>query len=92
MDLQDSNSPRTWRIRHAVKKLSNTGIAAMHERDYLQERLQIATKRQREKSEQKPRRRRRIPEDGLIFKNKEDLHRYFDNLEAKSKSAQLNRL
>ena len=94
MDLQHSNSPRTWRIRHAVEKLSNTGIAAIHERDYLQERLQIAAERRRENCEQpeKPRRRRRIPEEGLILKSKEEIQQYFDELEAKSRSTQLNKL
>jgi len=54
MDLQHSNSPRTWRISHAVGKLPNTGIAAIHERDYLQERLQVAAKRRREIANRNP--------------------------------------
>jgi len=32
LDLQNSNIPRTWRIRHVVDKISNTSIAAPHMR------------------------------------------------------------
>ena len=54
MDLQHSNSPRTWRISHAVGKLPNTGIAAIYERDYVQERLQVAAERRREIANRNP--------------------------------------
>ena len=70
----------------------NYPIAAIHERDYLQERLQIAAERHRENCERKRRRRRRIPEEGLILNSKEEIQQYFDEREAKSKSTQLNKL
>src|SRR5258705_13776218 len=64
----------------------------MHERDNLKERLLQTTIERRENRELKPRRRRRIPEDGLILKNKEEIQQYFDNLEAETKSSQFNKL
>jgi hypothetical protein len=92
LDLQ-SNTPRSWKLRHAFEKITNTGISAIHERDYLQERLQAATKRREAvDSQPKPRKRRRIPEEGLILKNKEELHRYFDDLEAKSNEVRSSKL
>jgi hypothetical protein len=92
LDLQ-SNTPRSWKLRHAFEKITNTGISAMHERDYLQERLQAATKRREAVDPQpKPRKRRRIPEEGLILKNKEELRRYFDDLEAKSNEVRSSKL
>jgi hypothetical protein len=92
LDLQ-SNTPRSWKLRHAFEKITNTGISAMHERDYLQERLQAATKRREAvDSQPKPRKRRRIPEEGLILKNKEELRRYFDDLEAKSNEVRSSKL
>jgi len=92
LDLQNSNTPRTWRIRCAVDKLSNTSIAALHERDHLQEQLLQTTTERRENQQIKPRRKRWIPEEGLILKSKEDIKQYFDNLEAESKSTQFNKL
>jgi len=91
LDLQHSNSPKTWRIRHAVEKITNSSISTMHERDYLQERLRVATEH-RKPPEVKPRRRRRIPEEGLIFRNKAEIQQHFDGLQAKSKEVQSSKL
>ena len=96
LDLQ-GNTPRTWKLRHAFEKIANTGISAMHERDTLQERLQTATERARlfttgSGQQPKTRKRRRIPEEGLIFRNKEELRQHFDEVEAKSREAQASKL
>jgi len=93
MELQHSNSP-TWKMRHAVEKLINTGIANMRERDLLQGRLKATAERREDFIAEasglhsKPRHRRAIPEEGLMFRNKADLQQYFDEWEAKSKVAQ----
>ena len=91
LDLQGSNSPRTWRIKHVIEKVKNTGVTFGHERDFVQERLGAATQRH-DNREAKPKRRRRIPEEGVVLKDKKSLNEHINKAEAGSRCAQLGKL
>jgi len=91
LDLQSSDSPRTRGLRHAIDKLSKASMAALRKRDQLRERLLQETTESREIRAPKPGRKRRIPADGPVIKNKE-IQQHFDGLEAGPGSAQFDKL
>jgi hypothetical protein len=62
LDLQ-GNSPRSSRLKHAFDKISNAHISKLHHCDDLEERLETETKRKAASGQQKPQKRRRIPDE-----------------------------
>jgi len=78
-------------MKHVIEKFKNTGVTFGHEWDLIQERLEAITQQQNNR-EAKPKRRRRIPEEGVIFKDKKSLNKHINKVEAGSQLAQLGKL
>jgi len=91
LDLQGSNLPGTWRMKHVIEKFKNTGVTFGHKWDLIQERLG-ATSQWQNNREAKPKRQWRIPEEGVIFKDKKSLNKHINKVEAGSRLAQLGKL
>jgi len=78
-------------MKHVIEKFKNTGVTFGHEWDLIQERLGATTQRQNNR-EAKPKRQWRIPEEGVIFKDKKSLNKHINKVEAGSRLAQLGKL
>ena len=83
-ELSNSNSPRSWRLRHTLDKMRNCGSSALHERDFLQDRLD----QHKGSSEPtcNPRRRQVKPSEGHTFKNKDEINAHFAARDAADKA------
>lgn len=81
-EFSNSNSPRSWCARHIIEKISNAGMSALHERDYLQSRLEVVAQQQQNREQSTGRRRRHlIPDEGLVFHSRQDIQTYFEERE-----------
>lgn len=90
-ELSNSNSPRSWRLCHTLDKIRNCGSSALHERDFLQDRLRL---HHQHDSETNPgpmrnpryRQRQQIPSEGLAFRNKDEINAHFAARDAADKA------
>ena len=74
-ELSNNNSPRSWRLRHTLDKMRNCENSALHERDFLQDRLH----QHKISSEPtcNPQRRQHKPSEGLAFRTKDEINAHF---------------
>ena len=91
LDLQ-GNSLRSSRLKYAFDKISNAHISKLHHCGDLEERLETETKRKAASRQQKPLKRRRIPDEGRAFTSVADIDDYEASLRRKSQDTQLARL
>jgi hypothetical protein len=71
-EFEQSNSPRSMKLRHVLDKVENAGIFGLHQSDYLQERLARHDNAPNVPLKRQPR-RRLIPEEGAVLANVKDI-------------------